>query len=68
MRLPGTADRFRPHEPLPLQPVRDLWRQHLSGRVNAQYQIWGVLMLNAWIDAYAAELSGAAPAPQPVAA
>ena len=50
------------------EPVRDLWRQHLSGRVNAQYQIWGVLMLNAWIDAYSAELTGAAPAPQPVAA
>jgi asparagine synthase (glutamine-hydrolysing) len=50
------------------EPVRDLWRQHLSGRVNAQYQIWGVLMLNAWVDAYSAELTGAAPAPQPVAA
>jgi asparagine synthase (glutamine-hydrolysing) len=35
------------------QPVRDLWRQHLSGRVNAQHQIWPVLMLSAWMDAQA---------------
>ncbi len=37
-------------------PIRSLWQQHLSGRVNAQYELWNVLMLNAWVDAYDDEL------------
>lgn len=28
--------------------VRTLWRQHLTGRRNWQYQIWAVLMFEAW--------------------
>lgn len=38
------------------EPVRALWQQHLSGRANAQYELWSVLMLNAWMEAYATEL------------
>ncbi|KQM23666.1 MULTISPECIES: asparagine synthase (glutamine-hydrolyzing) [unclassified Sphingomonas] len=38
------------------EPIRALWQQHLSGRVNAQYELWNVLMLNAWVDAYAKDL------------
>ena len=30
--------------------VRRLWSDHLSGRKNAQYALWNVLMLNAWLD------------------
>ena len=30
------------------EPVRALWREHLSGRNNWQYQIWVVLMFQAW--------------------
>jgi asparagine synthase (glutamine-hydrolysing) len=47
------------------EPVRALWAQHLVGTVNAQYQLWPVLMLVAWCDAYAAH---AAPAPVSAAA
>jgi asparagine synthase (glutamine-hydrolysing) len=29
-------------------PVRQVWQAHLGGRVNAQAQLWSVLMLQAW--------------------
>jgi len=29
-------------------PVRAKWEEHLSGRRNWQYQLWNVLMLQAW--------------------
>jgi len=31
-------------------PVRQRWAEHLSGRRNWQYSLWGVLMFNAWAD------------------
>lgn len=31
-------------------PIRDLWQRHLSGATNAQYQLWPVLMLQAWLE------------------
>jgi asparagine synthase (glutamine-hydrolysing) len=30
--------------------VRCAWREHLSGRRNWQYRLWGVLMFQAWLD------------------
>jgi asparagine synthase (glutamine-hydrolysing) len=48
--------------------VRQTWEQHLSGRVNTQYQIWPVLMLSAWMDANRDFLSGASRLPQSEAA
>lgn len=33
-----------------VRPVRDAWREHLSGRRNDQYRIWAVLMFQAWLD------------------
>ncbi len=36
-----------------VQAVRAVWQDHLSGRVNAQYGLWNVLMLQAWRRAYA---------------
>lgn len=44
------------------EPIRALWQSHLSGRVNAQYQLWPVLMLVAWLEAYG-ERGALAPAP-----
>lgn len=32
-------------------PIRQKWQEHLSGRRNWSYQLWGVLMFQAWLDA-----------------
>ncbi len=29
-------------------PVREVWHSHLSGRTDAQYWLWNVLMLQSW--------------------
>ncbi len=29
-------------------PIRAKWREHLSGRMNWQYQLWDILMFQAW--------------------
>src|SRR5690606_41770691 len=31
-------------------PIRRTWAEHLSGRCNAQYPLWGVLMFQAWLE------------------
>jgi asparagine synthase (glutamine-hydrolysing) len=31
-------------------PIRTLWQEHVSGRRNRQYQLWGPLMFQAWLD------------------
>jgi asparagine synthase (glutamine-hydrolysing) len=49
-------------------PIRALWARHLSGADNAQYQLWPVLMLVAWCDAYSADLTATAPEPALAAA
>jgi asparagine synthase (glutamine-hydrolysing) len=35
-------------------PVRTAWADHLSGRRNRQYELWDVLMFQAWLEATAA--------------
>ncbi len=35
---------FRP------EPIIRRWREHLSGRRNWQYQLWGVLMFQSWLE------------------
>ncbi len=35
-------------------PVRQLWSTHLAGRSNLEYQLWTVLMLEAWRRRWAA--------------
>jgi len=32
-------------------PVREKWRQHLSGKRNWQHHLWDVLMFQAWLEA-----------------
>jgi asparagine synthase (glutamine-hydrolysing) len=32
--------------------VRQIWKEHLSGRHNRQYQLWDILMLQAWLLCY----------------
>jgi asparagine synthase (glutamine-hydrolysing) len=36
---------FRP------EPVRRTWETHLSGRMDEQYRLWGVLMFQSWLEA-----------------
>jgi asparagine synthase (glutamine-hydrolysing) len=38
--------------------VRAVWERHLSGKENAQYLLWPVLMLTAWRDVYCAHPGG----------
>ena len=31
-------------------PIREAWRQHLSGARNNQYKIWNILMFQNWLE------------------
>ena len=31
-------------------PIREAWRSHISGRENRQYEIWTILMFQAWMQ------------------
>ena len=44
-------DRLRREAFLDPAPVRQKWDEHLSGRHNWQYPLWGVLMFQAWLEA-----------------
>lgn len=36
------------------EPIRQKWREHLSGERNWQYHLWDVLMFQAWLEAQCA--------------
>ena len=36
------------------QQLRTIWAAHLAGKVNAQYGLWNVLMLQAWLREHSA--------------
>jgi asparagine synthase (glutamine-hydrolysing) len=36
------------------EPVRLAWHQHLSRRMNAEGEIWSVLMFQAWMETHCA--------------
>lgn len=38
-------------------PIRAKWEEHLSGERNWQYQLWNILMFQAWLEAQAGETS-----------
>lgn len=33
------------------EPIRQKWREHLSGRKNWQYDLWTILMFQLWLEA-----------------
>jgi asparagine synthase (glutamine-hydrolysing) len=37
---------------LDAQRVREVWMQHQSGQVDNSARLWGILMLQAWLDEY----------------
>jgi asparagine synthase (glutamine-hydrolysing) len=43
-----SEQRLREAGLLDVQQVRACWQDHLSGRHNRQYELWNVLMLEAW--------------------
>lgn len=32
------------------EPIRAMWSEHLSGRLNHQHHLWSVLMFQAWLE------------------
>lgn len=42
---------------LDVEPVRRAWSQHLTGRRDRAYELWDVLVLQAWLDRWMPDLS-----------
>jgi asparagine synthase (glutamine-hydrolysing) len=47
------------------EPIRRTWGAHLSGRVDMQYQLWGVLMFQSWLEQYGSPSAAVAAAADP---
>lgn len=35
------------------EPIRQMWEAHVSGKINDEYRLWGVLMFQSWLEASA---------------
>ncbi len=35
------------------RPIRQRWTEHLAGKANWHFSLWGILMFQAWLSAYA---------------
>ena len=44
-------DRLRKEGFFNPEPIRQKWEDHLSGRHNWQYPLWGILMFQTWLEA-----------------
>jgi asparagine synthase (glutamine-hydrolysing) len=44
-----SEDRLRREGYLSPEPIRRMWIEHLSGRADRQYELWDVLMFQAWL-------------------
>jgi asparagine synthase (glutamine-hydrolysing) len=31
------------------EPIRKMWADHLSGKTDAQYKIWNILVFQSWL-------------------
>ena len=49
-------DRLRGEGFLNPAPVREKWHEHLTGRRNWAYHLWGVLMFQAWLEGRRSEV------------
>ncbi|MEW5781107.1 MAG: asparagine synthase (glutamine-hydrolyzing) [Pseudomonadota bacterium] len=49
-----SEERFKREGFLDPKPVRQKWREHLSGRRNWAYYLWDVLMWEAWLESQGA--------------
>lgn len=47
-----SCDSLKSHSLLDAGPVRQVWQDHLSGRVSQPLKLWSVLMLQAWCGKY----------------
>jgi asparagine synthase (glutamine-hydrolysing) len=47
-------ERLASHGFFSVEPVRKKWDEHISGARNWQYQLWPVLMFQAWVGQAAA--------------
>jgi asparagine synthase (glutamine-hydrolysing) len=45
-----SASALQRHAVLRPQPVRAAWKHHLGGRRDLSYELWDVLMLQAWLE------------------
>ncbi len=45
-----SEDRLRSQGVLDPGPIRTIWSQHVAGYRDFQYQIWDILMLQAWLE------------------
>jgi asparagine synthase (glutamine-hydrolysing) len=44
---------LRKHGLLDPAPIRAKWDEHLAGRYDWNFYLWGILMLQVWLDAAA---------------